>query len=107
MSWNRSGARYTSAFGHGVALPVTRPLCRMTCGSRIALVRPWATWKVLPRVCAMAWTRPRKALANAMPATVDALCIRSRASGSSAPRTTHRSRLSKISLMAWRHSPSV
>ena len=107
MSAKRCGARYVSYLGQPVSLLGTVPLYLMTCGSRIALVRPCATWNVAPRVCDMACTMPRKALPNAMPAIVPALCIFSRAAGSAAPWCTARARLPKMSRTACRARPSV
>jgi len=69
------------------------------------LVRPWICLYVEPTVWDIACTIPRKALPNAMPAIVAALCIVSRACGSFS--LTDFSMLAKINLMAWSASPSV
>ncbi len=86
------------------------PLYRITCGSRVALVRPCTRWKVEPITWAIACTIPRNAFPKAMPAMVPALCIFSRASlvaGSAGSPFTDWARLSKISRIACRAMPSV
>eukprot|EP00959_Pyramimonas_sp_CCMP1952_P046122 963261-Pyramimonas_sp.AAC.1 len=65
----------------------------------MALASPWGTWYMCPSWCAMLWHTPRKALANAMPARVEALCRLERA-GTLAGSLNAVGRFSKISFDA-------
>ena len=50
-----------------------------------ALATPWGRWWNAPSLWAIEWHTPKKALANAIPAIVDALAMFSLATGSLAP----------------------
>ena len=53
--------------------PATWALQDTTDGSKMAFSRPWGTWNIPPRLCAMAWQSPNPAWVKAIPAMVAAV----------------------------------